>query len=188
MKIPLRFQITEFDCGTVALQNAISYLYEREDIPAELIREITLYTINCYDDEGRLKNNSLEIARMTDWITNYTNDHDFKLEASHYIKEDVNLEMIKNCISSRGCVFLRTYLEKGHFVTITDIDSEYVYLWDPYYLDEDYYDLNSEIIIILDQPFKYNRMVKLSKFMASEETNYALGPVETRECVCFERK
>ena len=35
MKIPLRFQITEFDCGTVALQNAISYLYDRENVPAE---------------------------------------------------------------------------------------------------------------------------------------------------------
>ena len=46
MKIPLRFQITEFDCGTVALQNAISYLYDRENVPAELIRAISIYTVN----------------------------------------------------------------------------------------------------------------------------------------------
>ena len=51
MKIPLRFQITEFDCGTVSLQNAISYLFEREDIPAELIRAISLYTLDCYDEK-----------------------------------------------------------------------------------------------------------------------------------------
>lgn len=187
MKIPLRFQITEFDCGTVALQNAISYLYEREDIPAELIREINLYTLNCYDDKGALVSDSSSIEKMTEWITNYTNQNDFKLSANHYRKEEVNLELVKKCIANKGCVFMGTYLEECHYVTITDIDDEYVYLWDPYYLDEDYYDLNSEIIIILDQPFKYNRMVKINKFLSSDVTNYALGPIDTRECVCFER-
>ena len=54
MKIPLRFQITEFDCWTVSLQNAISFLYEREDIPAELIREIAMYTLDCYDKKWNL--------------------------------------------------------------------------------------------------------------------------------------
>ena len=52
MKIPLRFQITEFDCGTVALQNAISYLFDRENVPAELVRAISIYTVNCYDEKG----------------------------------------------------------------------------------------------------------------------------------------
>ena len=47
MKIPLRFQVTEFDCGTVSLLNAFSFLFEREDIPAELVRAIHNYTLDC---------------------------------------------------------------------------------------------------------------------------------------------
>ena len=39
MKIPLRFQITEFDCGAVSLLNCLSFLYEREEIPAVLIKK-----------------------------------------------------------------------------------------------------------------------------------------------------
>lgn len=51
MKIPLRFQITEFDCGTVALQNAVSYLFKRENVTAEVIKTISLYTLDCYDEK-----------------------------------------------------------------------------------------------------------------------------------------
>ena len=40
MKTPLRFQVTEYDCGTVSLYNAISYLFEREEIPAQLLKTI----------------------------------------------------------------------------------------------------------------------------------------------------
>ena len=40
MKIPLRFQITEFDCGSVSLINCISYLFDREEIPAKLLKTI----------------------------------------------------------------------------------------------------------------------------------------------------
>ena len=56
MKIPLRFQVTEFDCGTVSLLNAFSYLFDRDEIPAELVKAIHKYTLDCYDEEGNLIN------------------------------------------------------------------------------------------------------------------------------------
>ena len=39
MKIPLRFQVTEYDCGTTSLLNAFSFLFDRNCIPAELVIE-----------------------------------------------------------------------------------------------------------------------------------------------------
>ena len=38
MKSPLRYQITEFDCGSVSLINCISYLFEREEMPLEFLK------------------------------------------------------------------------------------------------------------------------------------------------------
>ncbi len=32
MKNPLRYQLTEYDCGPASMLNAISYLFERKDI------------------------------------------------------------------------------------------------------------------------------------------------------------
>ena len=80
MKIPLRFQITEFDCGTVALQNAISYLFDRENVPAELIRAISIYTVNCYDERGNISESGVTrdvMENMTVWIDNFLREEDF---------------------------------------------------------------------------------------------------------------
>ena len=56
MKVPLRFQITEYDCGTVSLLNAFSYLFDREELPALLVKQINKYTLDCYDENGNLEN------------------------------------------------------------------------------------------------------------------------------------
>ncbi len=51
MKTPLRFQVTEFDCGTISLLNAISYLFDWQDIPVQLVKAIHKYTLDCYDGD-----------------------------------------------------------------------------------------------------------------------------------------
>ena len=38
MKNPLHYQISECDCGPTSMLNAVSYLFEREEIPPEIIR------------------------------------------------------------------------------------------------------------------------------------------------------
>ena len=51
MKTPLRFQVTEYDCGTVSLYNAISYLFDREEIPAKLLKTISVIQREFPEDE-----------------------------------------------------------------------------------------------------------------------------------------
>lgn len=190
MKIPLRFQITEFDCGTVTLQNAISYLFERENIPAEIVRAISLYTLDCYDEQGNIGQGGTSkeaIGLMTTWITNYTNTHDFKLKAHHYLNKEVTIDIIKDTINKSGCIVLRTYQDVEHYVLITNIDDNYVYIWDPYYLENTYYDTDKKIEIIFDKPFSYNRKITLDRFLSETHRDFALGPINNRECLCFNR-
>ena len=52
MKIPLHYQVSNYDCGPTSLVNALSVLFEREDIPPELIRNIMLYCLDCYNLQG----------------------------------------------------------------------------------------------------------------------------------------
>ena len=42
MKTPLRYQMSEYDCGPTAMLDAVSFLFEREEIPPEIIRNIML--------------------------------------------------------------------------------------------------------------------------------------------------
>lgn len=192
MKIPLRFQITEFDCWTVSLQNAVSYLFEREDIPAELIREIALYTLDCYDEKWNLWQGGTSresIAFLTKWMVEYSKTHDFWISAVHKQGEDVTIDVIRSFLKKKRVVLLRTYLLNGeHYVIITDIDDDFVYIWDPYYLDAWFYDNDKEVEIVLGHIFDYNRKVSLKRLSSVLKKDFALWPVKSRECTLMERK
>jgi predicted double-glycine peptidase len=192
MKIPLRFQITEFDCGTVALQNAISYLFDRENVPAELIRAISIYTVNCYDEKGNICEGGTSrqtMNMMTKWIHEFANKYNFGINCTRLVDYKVSIREIRKCINLNGCVLLRTYQNgQEHFVVITDIDDDFVYMWDSYYLGETYYDREKRISIIFNKPFNYNRKVSMSRFLDEEEKDFALGPFEKRECLLFNKR
>ncbi len=191
MKIPLRFQITEFDCGTLALQNAISYLFERETIPAEVVRAISEYTLDCYDKNGNIGQggtSKVAIEMMSNWFTEFSKVHDFNIEAVHLLGDKVNICDIEKCINNNGCVLLRTYQDVEHYVLITGIDNDSIYIWDSYYLEEDYYDNDDEIRIIFDRPFDYNRVVGKKRLLDDSKKDFALGPIDNRECVLFNRR
>ena len=163
MKNPLRFQITEFDCGTVSLLNAISFLFQREEIPAELIRAIYRYTLDCYDEYGNLGQGGTSreaINKLTHWITRYANSHDFKIKCEHLQKEKVTIEKIKNCLNDGGCIFYRSWLLKDeYYVILTKIKGQKIYIFDPYYLEKNKYDKNKNVKIVFNKPFSHNRIV-----------------------------
>lgn len=189
MKIPLRFQITEFDCGTVALQNAVSYLYDRENVPSELIRAISIYTVNCYDEKGKISEGgtSREVMdNMTTWIDKFLYQCNFGLNCRRYIGENIDVDDVKKCVDNGGCVLYKTFRSgHEHFVIITMMDEEYMYMWDSYYLGETYYDMERKISIVFNKPFHYNRKVSIDRFLQNNTKDFALGPVEERECLLF---
>ena len=164
MKTPLRYQITEFDCGSVSLLNCITYLFEREEIPAELIKAVSSYTLDCYDEKGNLgqKGTSREAVQyISRWITNFSESKDFGIKCNYLSGEEVTGAKIETCINKGGCVNLRTYQGCEHYVTITNIDKEFVYIFDPYYYPESHYKNNNHISCITNEPFRYNRKVSI---------------------------
>ena len=190
MKIPLRFQITEFDCGTVALQNAISYLFDRENVPPELIRAVSIYTVNCYDDVGNIVDSGVThdtMEKMTTWITEYVNHNSFGITCTHLEKGQVDINAIKMCLSEGGCAFVKTFQNGDSFAVVTKIDDNFVYLWDAYYQGETYYDNEKQVTIIFNKPFHYNRQVSLRRFLSDSANDFALGPIENRDCVLFNK-
>ena len=191
MKTPLRYQITEFDCGSVSLLNCITYLFEREEIPAELIKAISSYTLDCYDEKGNLgqKGTSREAVQyISRWISNFSESKDFGIKCNYLSGEEVTAAKIETCINKGGCVNLRTYQGCEHYVTITNMDKEFVYIFDPYYYPEEHYKNNKNIKGVLSEPFRYNRIVKREHFLSERKVESALGPVDKREVVLFYKK
>lgn len=191
MKTPLRYQITEFDCGSVSLLNCITFLFKREEIPAELVKAISSYTLDCYDEHGNLgqKGTSRDAVQyLSRWLVNFSKSKAFGLSCNYLSGQKVTLEEIRNCISNGGCVNLRTYQGCEHYVSLTGIDDNYVYIFDPYYYPESHYHSNPQISCSLSNPFSFNRKVSLDRFLSTRKSEFSLGPIDKRECVLFNRK
>ena len=52
MKNPLHYQLSEYDCGSTGMVNAVSCLFEREEISPVILRNIMLYCVDSYNGEG----------------------------------------------------------------------------------------------------------------------------------------
>jgi hypothetical protein len=108
MKTPLRFQATEYDCGTTSLINAISYLFEREEIPAEIIKEITISTLDEFDEAGNKAGTSRYAMNMiTHWITSFSKVRNFNLRCERLEGGQVSLEKMIHCVKNNGVVLAR---------------------------------------------------------------------------------
>lgn len=191
MRVPLRFQVTEYDCGTTSLMNAISYLFDREEISAEILKAIFVLTMDSYDQDGNLGNRGTSrdaVDKFTSWMSDYANSQKLNIKFKHLTGNSVNLEVFEKCVDRNGVVLLRCILDGAeHFVIMTDVDIVNAYIFDPYYLREEYFDLDEDVKIIFDEPFKYNRIVKVDRLFSGGNKNFSLGSIEKRECVTIER-
>lgn len=191
MKVPLRFQITEYDCGTVSLLNAFSFLFEREEIPALLVKQIYKYMLDCYDENGNLGNGGTSreaTNKLIMWITKYTKDNNLNVICERLTGNEVELVNMNNCLNNNGVIFTRCWQMQEHYVIITKIKKNKVYIFDPYYFDKTYYDKDNQVKIVLNKPFTHNRIVTTKRFFSENYKDFALGPFEKRECVLIQKK
>ena len=75
MKNPLRYQLSEYDCGPTSMLNALAFLFEREDIPPEAVRNIMLYCLDCYGSDGESGKRGTSCAAMmflSNWLAGFT--------------------------------------------------------------------------------------------------------------------
>ena len=190
MKTPLRYQVTEYDCGTISLLNAFSYLFERETIPVELVRAIHLYTLDCADENGVVggKGTSKEaIKKLTRWITHFTTEKDFNVKCELLTGKEVTLDKITNCINDGGCIFFRCKQDVDHYVIGTKITKKQIYIFDPYYVSKKYYNKDKQVKIIFNKPFTHNRIVTLKRLFGESKQDFSLGIEENRECLLIKK-
>ena len=178
MKIPLRFQTTEYDCAPTSFINALLYLYEREEIPAILLKTIYQYSL----DEKRCQGTSRESAEnLANILSEYAKDNSFKIRVVTLTKNEVQLSTMKECLNEGGVIIARCYQDSEHYVLITNIDDNSAYLFDPYYLDKKTYIEDDEVVIALKDTFTYNRIVKIDRLFSESKKDFSLMEKYKRE-------
>jgi len=187
MKNPLLYQRSEYDCGPTAMLNAISYLFDREEIPPELIRNIMLYCLDCYGADsvsGKSGTSCTAMMFLSNWLNGFGKVGRLPVSSQYLTGRDVYIDaqsFICDGLRRGGAVVVRLFFDEWHYVLLTGWENDQVFLFDPYYRDTPFE--QEEIRCVTDHPFAYNRIVPQSFFNREDLDIYALGPIDTREAV-----
>lgn len=187
MKLPLRYQITEYDCGPTSLLNGISFLFEREEIPPEVVRNIMLYSLDTYGADGFSgKSGTSHTAMMflSNWLDGFGKTGRLNIRSSYLSGRDVNMSAdsrIVSALSRRGAAVVRLDLDGWHYVLLTGIEDDYALVFDPYLLSEPC--PLEDVRVVSGHDELYNRLIPLSCFDSQEIRPYSFGPYDEREAV-----
>lgn len=188
MKNPLHYQLSEYDCGPTSMMNALAYLFEREEIPPEAVRNTMLYCLDCHSKEGIPGKRGTSRAAMmflSNWLNEYGDLGIMSVSSEYLSGRSVYIDgesRINHALNHGGVAVVRLYLEEEHYVLMTGIQNENILLFDPYYWDKPYE--QKDILMDDKHPKEYNRIVPFKYFnQENKETIYAIGPVEEREAV-----
>ncbi|BEU87491.1 C39 family peptidase [Selenomonas sp. TAMA-11512] len=189
MKTPMHYQISEYDCGPTTLLNAMNYLFDREQIPPDIIRNIMLYTLDAYGRGGRQGRSGTSCAAMmflSQWMDDYGRAGDFPIESQYLRGESVRLSengRIFDAVRRKGLAVLRLFYDVEHYVLINRIEDGKAYMFDPYFVESDKDMEELGVTITLEHPDAYNRIVPTALFEGANESLYALGDPDRREAV-----
>lgn len=188
MKNPLHYQLSEYDCGPTSMLNAISFLFEREEIPPEVIRNIMLYSLDSYNSEGIQGKSGTSCAAMT-FLTNWLNALNrigrLAVSGQHLTGEQVYLgegSRLNHALACGGAVVVLLYFDEPHYILLTGQDGDNLLAFDPYYIEKPF-DFAPDILLCSDHPRHYNRIIPSRYFNCEGTTIYALGPTDEREAV-----
>lgn len=187
MKNPLHYQLTEYDCGPTSLLNAVSFLFEREEIPPEVLHNIMLYCLDNYGKEGTPGTSGTSRTAMlflSNWLDGFGQTGKLPVSSRFITGQSVTMHAngeICDVLRRGGAAVVRLYYEIVHYVLLTGVKDGCVMMFDPYYQEDGFEE--KDILVTLDHPFTYNRLVPFSYFNRNSRELYALGDPEERMAV-----
>lgn len=194
MKNLLNYQTSEYDCGPVTLTNAIRYLFDREDIYPDIIKYIMLYSLDAYNEageSGKLGTSATAMMFLANWLNQFGNIKNFPISCEFLSGEDVKINQTSKilcALQQNGVVVLRLLLDVAHYVLLTGVKDDNIYLFDPYYEEQEEFEASAEysqpgIHFISDQPKRANRMISIERLNHTTQEFYEMGPFDKREAV-----
>ena len=178
-KTPLDYQITEYDCGTTTLLNALRYLFKRSEISPEIYKFILQYTLdksNIFGEIGKGGTSIYALEFLCNWLNENARKKGMNIKCLLIPQHDISInnEVLKNKIYNGAVAIIKLYQDCEHYCLLTKLDENYAYLFDPYYLNINYYQNDEDVEIIKDKPFEYNRKVKKTRMDSNSKKDFSI--------------
>lgn len=187
MKNLLNYQTTEYDCGPTSMINGMRFLFEREKIPPDVVKYITLYCLDSYNQKGEFGKkgtSSMAMMFLSNWLNQFGKVKKFPVYTEFVSSEEVYLSQNSRIVSGLqqgGAVVVRLMYGGWHYALLTGVEETSVYLFDPYYRKRPFQ--LKGVSMIHGEPTKWNRLISFDVLNQEKKNPYAFGPKETREAI-----
>ena len=121
---------------------------------------------------------------LSNWLNGFGTAGHLPISSRYLSGEAVNFRQdssLRDTLRRGGAAVVRVDFDGWHYVLLTGIRDDMVYLFDPYYRDQPF--PGEEIQMITDHPAAYNRIVPTRYFERETREVYSMGPVDGREAV-----
>lgn len=195
MFIPLHYQVSEYDCVPTAFINAVSYLFERHEIPPMVINHIYLYCMDTVGKNARFGiggTSKYAVRLLGNWLSSYKMKK-FSVTTKFLEKDDVHLHQksrILSCLEEGGIALCNVLLSNNepHYLMLIRIEDDWIYCFDPY--------KRVSLRGMKDRVYVLPRLdgrspnLKISTQWMDQDAKkrFCLGPVSIRECLLIWRQ
>ena len=121
---------------------------------------------------------------LSNWINSFGQTGHLPISSRYLSGREVNFSQngqLRDALRRGGAAVARVDFEGWHYVLLTHIQEEQVFLFDPYFQAEPFRD--SVLQMVDDHPAEYNRIVPVRYLEKDMQDVYAFGPVEGREAI-----
>lgn len=191
-KTPLDYQITEYDCGTTTLLNALRYLFKRSEISPEIYKFIMQYTLektNIFGEIGKGGTSVYALEFLSNWLNENAKSKGMNIKCTSLQSDEISIydKTLNEKIENGAVAIVIVYQECDHYCLLTKMDNDFAYLFDPYYLNINYYDKDKDVEIIKDRPFEFNRKVRKERMEEHTTSDFALVRGKNSEIIIIEK-
>ena len=124
MDNPLRYQMTEYDCGPTSMLNAVSYLFCRDKIPPEIIRSVMQYCLDCFGPDGacgKCGTSCMAMMFLSNWLSGFGQAGHLAISSQYLSGQDVNFSQnsrLLDALRRKGAAVIRVDFEGWHYVLL----------------------------------------------------------------------
>ena len=194
MYIPLHYQVSEYDCVPTAFINAVSYLFERNEIPPMVISHIYLYSMDTVGRDSRFGiggTSKYAVRLLGNWLSSYKMKK-FSVTTEFLDKDEVHLRKesrICSCLEEGGIALCNTLFSKHeqHYLMIIRIEDGWIYCFDPY-KRVSLRGMGDHVSILPCQEGRSPNLRIRAQWMDQKtRKRFCMGPLSIRECLLIWR-
>lgn len=198
MKIPFRHQVTNYDCAPTSIINALSYLFNRKEIPPFIVHRIYM---DCLDAESFRGTSGRAIQNLGFLLSQYKEQsfRRFALKSKTITGRQVHFRKssrILRCLNSHGAVVLNLQMNHGEWHCVLGLRAEenWLHCYDPAPRSRKFAHTDAIKFITPTEPHGPNLIIRfdwlskdLEKAQSLQERKYILGTEEERQCLLLNR-